>query len=145
MNFQKAYQRNRVALSFLDEDGNPLPTMTQQHMKQETDINYILKQYDKTGLITHVNNAVANYGDFTTVNEYQQSLNMVMQAQEAFNALPSEVRKRFFNDPGEFFEFATNPENKDEMVAMGLAHPPAPEPVSGDSDPATAPEGGQTS
>ncbi len=131
--FRTAYgTRNQVAVSFLDEDGNPLPTPTQQHLKAECDINNILRQYDKTGLITHVNNATAQYGDFTEVNEYQESLNRVIAAQDAFAALPSHVRKRFANDPGEFFEFATDPSNFDAMVEMGLAEAPSlpPEVVS---------------
>lgn len=128
--FRTAYgKRNQVAVSFLDEDGNPLPTPTQQHLKAECDINNILRQYDKTGLITHVNNATAQYGDFTEVNEYQESLNRVIAAQDAFAALPSDVRKRFANDPGEFFEFATDPSNFDAMVDMGLAERPL-QPVS---------------
>lgn len=124
MKFQKAYDRPKCSLSFLDEEGNPLPSMTQQHMKQETDINHIIKKYDKTGLITHVNNAVAQYGDFTQANEYQEALNRVINAQNSFHALPAEIRKRFFNDPGEFFEFATDPANAEEMYHMGLAEAP---------------------
>jgi len=81
----------------------------------------VLKQYDKTGLITHVNRAKAQYGDFTQVNEYQESLNIVIRAQNAFDELPSDVRKKFHNDPGEFLEFATNPDNQQEMVTLGLA------------------------
>jgi phage internal scaffolding protein len=124
--FRSAYSpRVKVALSFLDEEGNPLSTPTQQHMKAEVDINNILRQYDRTGLITHVNNATAQYGDFTEVNEYQESLNRVIAAQDAFAALPSNVRKRFANDPGEFFEFATNPDNFDAMVELGLAERPS--------------------
>jgi phage internal scaffolding protein len=132
MKFQTAYGiKKRVRVSFLDEDGNPLPTPTQQHFKSETEINNILARYDKTGLITHVNAAVGQYGDFTEVNEYQESLNCVIAAQEAFMGLPSAVRKRFANDPGEFFEFATNPDNHEAMIEMGLAKAPeiVPEPV----------------
>ena len=121
-------------------DDNDCPreraSKTEQHHKSLCDINNIIKQYDKTGLITHVNKAIAQYGDFTEVNEYQESLNLVMEAQEAFNALPAAIRARFENDPGQFLEFATNPANADEMVELGLAKkiaevveetPPAPE------------------
>lgn len=123
--FRSAYSaRNRVTVCFKDEEGNPLPTPTQQHMKAECEINNILGKYDKTGLITHVNRAVAQYGDYSEVNEYQESLNRVIAAQNAFMELPSAVRKRFANDPGAFFEFATDPSNHDEMVRMGLANAP---------------------
>lgn len=116
--------RNRVSLSFLDEDGEQKKGLTEQCHKDMCNIDNIMRQYDKTGLITHVNNAVADYGDFTEVNEYQESLDMVMEAQSAFDELPSHIRKKFGYDPGAFFEFATNPENKEELIDLGLANKP---------------------
>jgi hypothetical protein len=42
--------------------------------------------------------------------------------------LPSDIRAKFDNDPGEFFEFCTDPKNADEMVQLGLREaPPSPE------------------
>lgn len=129
MIFKSAYsEKPRNGLVFLDDEGNPLPGRTKQSFKAETDINRILAQYDRTGLITHVNRAVADYGDYTEINEYQESMNMVIKAQDAFAALPSAIRSRFANDPGKFLEFASNPANLDSMVEMGLAiRPAAPE------------------
>ena len=126
MEFRTPYSgiKNRVAIEFLDENGEQAQGLTEQCHKNMCGIENIIKQYDKTGLITHVNNAVANYGDFTEVNEYQDSLNLVMEAQEAFADLPSTIRKKFDYDPGAFFEFATNPENKDELISLGLAEKP---------------------
>lgn len=114
-------ERPVSGLSFKDENGDPQPSKTEQHHRQRCNVNTILKQYDKTGLITHVNRAKAQYGDFSEVNEYQESLNIVVSAQNAFNALPSDVRERFGNNPGLFFEFATNPDNAEKMVELGLA------------------------
>ena len=116
--------KNRVSISFLDENGEQEIGRTEQCHKNLCSIDNIIRQYDKTGLITHLNNAVANYGDFTEVNEYQDSLNLVMEAQDAFAELPSHIRKKFDYDPGQFFEFATNPENKDELIDLGLAEAP---------------------
>lgn len=135
LKFRSAYdgKRHRVSLSFLDEDGNQAIGRTKQAHKDECDINRILHTYDKTGLITHVSASVAQYGDFTEVNEYQESLNTVIAAQNAFDELPASIRKKFGNDPGAFFEFATDPDNADAMVTLGLANAPdvplAPEPV----------------
>lgn len=117
-------KRYRVSLSFLDENGDPSVGMTEQCHKDLCDIENILRKYDRTGLITHVNQAKANYGDFTLVNEYQENLNMIIEAQSAFDDLPSDIRKRFGNDPGAFFEFVTNPDNESELVKMGLAEAP---------------------
>jgi len=125
--FRTAYDGNRysVSLKFLDENGDPAVGRTKQCFKDTCDVNKILRQYDKTGLLTHVNEAQKRYGDFTQVNEYQVSLNIVNEAKASFAALPSNVRKEFDNDPGKFMEFISNPQNLDKMVEMGLAVKPS--------------------
>lgn len=115
--FRTQYQRVEVAHHTGDE------SPVEQHHKDMCDISNIIKQYDRTGLITHVTRAVQDYGDFTAINEYQESLNTVIAAQEAFDELPSAIRKHFGYDPGAFFEFATNPANHEQMVEFGLANP----------------------
>lgn len=117
------YVSNReYALQFVDRDtGEPEIHLTKQSDKDVTDVNKIIARYKKTGLIDHVARGVAQYGDFTSVNEYQESLNRVMSAQQSFAGLPADVRARFDNDPGAFFEFATNPANHNALVDMGLA------------------------
>lgn len=104
------------------------PTRAKQSMKDECDINKIIPNYSKTGLITHVNTIQGHYGDFADVDEYQISLNNVLAAQDAFLELPAKIRARFANSPYEFVEFATNPDNLDEMRKMGLAPPAEPDP-----------------
>lgn len=119
MQFKTRYEgRKAIKLSF---EGSEPYGKTEQAHKASCDINSILKQYDRTGLITHVNRIQAEYGDYTAINEYQQSLNLVIKAQADFDALPSAIRKRFGFDPGLFVEFVTNPSNQDEMIRLGLA------------------------
>lgn len=111
----------RVQIAFLDENGDQAVGRTEQTHKTECDINNILRRYDSTGLITHVNNTVAQYGDFSEVDDYQTSLQKVMDAENAFLALPSEARKFFENDPAKFLDFAADPKNHEVMVELGLA------------------------
>lgn len=117
-------QRVSIDCGALNELGEVEFGRTEQHHKDNCEIDNILRKYDKTGLITHVNRATAEYGDFTLVNEYQESLNTVINAENAFMELPAHVRKKFGNDAGAFFEYATDPANKDGMVELGLATPP---------------------
>jgi phage internal scaffolding protein len=98
-------------------------SLTQQHFQKEADVHNIIKQYDRTGLIANVNRGVAQYGDYSEVNEYREALDLVNRASQNFGQIPSEIREKFNNDAGEFFEFATNPKNHKEMVEMGLANP----------------------
>lgn len=121
MNIVSAYKgTKRVSIDFYDEDGNH-DGRTEQSHKDDVKVQNIIKRYDKTGLITHVRKSAGQYGDYTETNEYQESMNLVVKANEAFEELPSDIRRRFGNDPGAFFEFVTNPENNEALVEMGLA------------------------
>lgn len=95
-------------------------SLTQQHHVDQVKVQNIIKRYDKTGILDHVARGVAMYGDYSKINEYKTNLEFVMAANESFAGLPSNIREKFSNDAGEFFEFATDPKNKDEMIKMGL-------------------------
>lgn len=98
-------------------------SLTQQHFAEETEINNIIAFHDKTGIIKNVQQGIAQYGDFSEVNEYRENLDMIRAADENFMKLPSNIRRKFNNNAGDFFEFATNPENEQQLVQMGLADP----------------------
>lgn len=119
----KTRQRKRLQLHFTD-DG-----LTQQHFRDETDINKIMDKYSQTGLIDHVNDVKGAYGDFTSVQDYQLHLDQVIAADQAFMALPSAIRKRFENSPAALLEFLQDDANRDEAVKLGLVNaPPPPQP-----------------
>jgi phage internal scaffolding protein len=99
-------------------------SLTQQSHAAAADVRNIIKQYDRTGLIANVNKGIAQYGDYSEINEYSEALNMVRNANENFETLPSHIREQFNNNAGLFFEFATNPKNKEKMIEMGLAKAP---------------------
>ncbi len=128
---------------------NEGPSMTQQNFRDETNINNILAKYAKTGLIDHINKYSGRYENMPDEDDFHAAMNLVLDAQSMFFELPSDLRSRFENDPGQFLEFLDNPENIDELREMGLMPPAAPEataepptaPVPGDPapEPPTAP------
>lgn len=135
MKFVTAYgEHEKVTVKFRDEEGNH-DGMTEQHHKDAVDIHNIIHKYDTTGLITHVSVATAQYGDFTGVTDYREALHKVMQADESFSQLPAKVRQQFNNDPGEFFEFAMNPDNAEALADLGLANRPEKPTAKVDSTP----------
>jgi len=96
---------------------------TQQHFKDETDINNILRQFNITGQLP--TKAISpRYGDFTNIGDYHSALNQVIAAEDEFMTLPATLRARFDNDPQELIEFLNNPENKDEAIKLGLVNKP---------------------
>jgi len=110
----------------------------QQHFKRECDINNIMKKYQKTGLLDHVSQFQGDYTDLTDVPTYQDALNKVITANQAFSTLPSSVRKRFQNDPAAFLTFVSDENNREEMEQMGLIPPPSlpdPDPLPADPPP----------
>ncbi len=96
-------------------------SLTKQSFTAECDINNIMRKYQKTGAIDHVNKHEASYG-FATSDTFQESLDIVARGQSMFNELPSSIRTKFENDPAQFLEFVQNPENTKEMQELGLAH-----------------------
>ena len=113
------------------------PTATQQQFKDECDVNFILRRFADTGVLTHVSDSQPLFDDCSEF-DYLHAMNTVVRAQEDFNALPSAVRKRFNNSPAELFSFLSQEENHDEAVALGLFVPKVSESAS-DSAPAPAP------
>ena len=116
---------------------------TKQSMRDECDINQIMSKFLKTGNIEHRNTRSAQYG-FATSDDFQSAMETVVTAQEMFNELPAETRKKFANSPRNFLDFVQNPDNRSEMVAMGLAdaaavEPTPPQPKEPDKAP-TSPE-----
>jgi phage internal scaffolding protein len=96
-------------------------TLTQQHFKDETDINNILRQFNITGLLPE-SPLSPRYGDFTGISDYQTALNQVIAAEDEFMALPAQIRSRFDNDPAKLIEFIGNSDNKDEAIKLGLVN-----------------------
>jgi len=89
--------------------------------KNETDINNIMSRYTRTGQLPELMRKQPSYGDFSQVSDYQTSLDRVIHAQNQFDALPSHVRKFFNHDPAQMLEYVANPENKAQLIKLGLA------------------------
>lgn len=97
--------------------------ITKQSMAKECDIDYILNQYQRTGVMTHVNPITPTYEDLPSEYDYQSAINTIMQAEAAFAELPAAVRDHFANDPARYLD-AFNDENRaDELRSLGLLKP----------------------
>lgn len=124
-------KHNRVRFSCGDE------LVTKQSFKAECDINNILKQYSKTGVINHVQSARPTYDDLPDAIDYQQSLNTLMEADQAFAGLPASVRNRFGNSPAAFLDALGDPAQEDYLREIGVLRPA--EPVQALPDPVRPP------
>ena len=95
-------------------------TVTQQSHKDACDINLIMARFVKTGVLEHMREHGPEYG-FASSDTFRDSLEIISKANSMFESLPSQIRNRFENDPGQFLDFVQDPGNIDEMREMGLA------------------------
>lgn len=124
------------------------PSKTQQSMREEADINTIVRRFGLTGQMP-TGIRMPQFGDFTSVVDYQTALNAVIAAQESFMRLPADIRKQFGDDAGAFVEFCSDPKNEADLIKMGLASkkettetvPASPAPASGVQPPTGAAQG----
>lgn len=91
---------------------------TEQSHKKQCDMNYILRNYQKTGLITHAKKYQGQYDD-VKVQDFNDAMMLVTKAKAMYEELPSNIRSRF-TGPEQFIAFTNNPANAPEMVKMGI-------------------------
>jgi len=110
--------RRRVAKVFKEK------SRTVQSSAPACDINNIMKKYKETGMIQHNSNREPFYGDVSGITDFRQAMEIVLNAETTFNNLPSEVREKFENDPGNFIEWIKNPTNLEEARKDGYVDTP---------------------
>jgi len=109
--------RKRLQITF--SENSPF---TKQEFKDECDINVLMSQFIRNGQIPALNQIAPQYLDVTGI-EYQESMNLIAGAKSLFNELPSSLRVRFDNDPGQFLDFCSQEKNREEMSQLGLLKP----------------------
>lgn len=120
MEYKTAYgPKDKVQLNGFEK------SRTKQAMRDESNINFIVAKYQKTGMVEHLNKYQGDYAEFESI-DYHEAMNLVVGAQQMFESLPSSVRSRFQNDPAQFLDFVGDGANATEMREMGLLKPERP-------------------
>ncbi len=96
-----------------------LPSRTQQSFAEETDINRIMAKYQKTGMLDHINEHGAHYGDQPAAEDFHAAMSMVASTNSLFEELPSSVRDEFDNDPSLFLDYVADDERRADLVRTG--------------------------
>ena len=100
------------------------PSMTEQHFKDECDINNIVAQYQATGVLPQGNREPL-FGDFADFPQDLMSAQSYFdEAQARFMQLDAQLRKEFNNNPAELLAFIQNEANRDRAVELGLIDRP---------------------
>lgn len=101
-------------------------SMTCQEFKDECDINTLVTMPNYGINPLKPPTRIPSYGDFTDERllNFQESQNILAEATQLFEALPSVVRERFSNDPAKLIDFVNNKDNMDEAKKLGLLNTP---------------------
>lgn len=95
-------------------------SLTDQSSKKMCDINLIMKQYQKTGLLPNFSQKIGQYLDISDVPSFEEAHDIVTEARSLFLELPSKIRKLMDNNPANLENFVLDPKNIDILVKEGL-------------------------
>lgn len=106
------------------------PSKTDQSFKKDCDVNLMVKRFtkqtkmDTSAFMAYMNNISPKFSTDQVIDgnvpDYEFYLNAQIEADNMFMTLPSDLRKRFDNSPQKLLDFVFNPENKQELVTLGL-------------------------
>lgn len=104
-------------------DFSSAPSMTEQHHKDEVDINRIVSRALRTGLDPSLIKSFGKYADCTEVGDFFSAQLKYREGIESFEKLPSKIRTRFNNDPAQLLGFLCDKKNRAEAEKLGLIDP----------------------
>lgn len=128
-----------------DEKGNIKDygiSKTVQSMRDEVDINKIVKRMEKGQML----DTLRNEGAFEDVSEFTGLADAIIKVQQAnalFMDIPADIRSRFNNDPAELVDFLMDAGNRKEAEELGLVNPKPVEAGKPASIPSAAGDGGK--
>lgn len=118
---EKRDAEERLATDIVNNE----PSLTQQHYKDEVDINVMMRRMGVTdGAIIppyfHESVLIDHFADFSEAPDFRTSMDQLKEATDAFNQLPAALRRRFGNDPVELMNFLHDKDNIEEAIKLGL-------------------------
>lgn len=98
--------RRRTQLDFTDTISK-----TEQHHLESCNMQFILTQAQKTGMIEHIRNDSPRYETLATKVDYLESMKVIAEANSVFETLPAKIREKFENKAENFLEYLAKEEN----------------------------------
>lgn len=115
----EAQKADNVGIGFDPKKNKNDRSLTNQADMDSADINKIMAQYEKTGLMPGLDRQPI-YADVSSIPDYHTSLSAVRRAEQYMSAQPPSIRNRFQNDPQALLDFLKDEKNNEEAVKLGL-------------------------
>lgn len=114
----KARSKYCKRIAYITDTGTE--SMTQQHFKDQCDINKIARMQEATGTVEHVKHGRERYGDFSEYFDVGTNMDKAAKAQQLFDQVPPDLRKKVGNSIPKFFEFIQDAENLETCYKYGI-------------------------
>lgn len=114
--------RKKVRLMFYKDNPKSVGR-TQQHFKDEANINKIVARYNKSGLLTDPAiepTHMPQFGDFSNVVDFQTMQNKMVEIKDYFMSLGADIRKMFDNNPQNLMTWVQDPANLKQARELGI-------------------------
>ncbi len=99
---------------------NSEPSMTQQSDQKQSDIHYIMKKFERTGVLEHNKQYEGTYADFASMPDFTKAHQMIADAKTMFETIPAKIREKHNNDPAQFLDWINNEKNREEILEAGF-------------------------
>lgn len=94
-------------------------SMTEQQHKESCDVNYILKRFEQTGVMEHINTLKPRY-EYASAQTFDEAARLMTSAQQEFDQLPASVRLHFNNNVPTFLDAIQDPSQVETLQTLGL-------------------------
>lgn len=91
-----------------------------QSSKKQCDINNIMAQYAKSGMLPQINSSEPRFIDNTLIPDLNTAFEVTNRAIELFKELPPTIRKLMDNNPANLESFIQDPNNYGTLLKNGI-------------------------
>ncbi len=111
-------QMRKRQRSFAFDDGEE--SLTKQSFADQSNANWIVAQYRRTGVATHITAGESVYGDFDQAETLMGAYEKVQAAGDLFRGLSSRIRDAAGNDPLVFATMLETEQGRKALEVGGL-------------------------
>lgn len=97
----------------------------------------IIRKYNSMGVNPFIATGNRQYLDTTQIPDFFVAQNAQVKVKEFFEGLPADIRLEFNNDPMQFVEVVSDPQNADYLREIGVLEPLPPK-AEGEKQPASS-------
>lgn len=100
-----------------------MESKVQEQFADACQTDTIIRKYNMMGVNPFISAGGSQYLDTTQISDFICAQNAQIKVKEYFEGLPSNIRLEFNNDPMQFAEVVSDPQNADYLREIGVLAP----------------------